>query len=429
MTSSSIVDRLSSLPEEILSHILSLMPTKFAMRTSVLSKRWRHTWNLVHNLDFDDNHPFPELDRFTEFVDRVFDLCKTTQVKIFRLNFFRFYIPESTVSKWINKALRLNVCEIDVRVRHLELPLSLFNVETLTKLTLHFTFLHCPFLDLQSSVNLPCVKNLEIVILNEPCEHVFKVIHGCPKLESLSLRIRWWNHEEDYSLKLPTLKRLELSISESTSLINKVVVNVPNLEYLLVDGILCSHLVLENLPSLVKAKTSCEVDHDHLGAELLKGINEAESLILAFKSCNSIEDRRDFPQFPNLKLLEVKGYVGHGYQLICQILKSGSELEDLWIEKPRGGSWNKLEPTCMLMNLKTIKYTETRGYDLNIEFLKYMLGNLKVLTGLTITCDTMFSEKEEECMRAKLSMFPRASKDCQVHFARSRIYPTASLFS
>lgn len=98
-------------------------------------------------------------------------------------------------------------------------------------------------------------------------------------------------------------------------------------------------------------------------------------------------------------------------------------------QKPRGGRWNASEPTCMLMNLKTIKYTETRGYDLNIEFLKYMLGNLKVLKGLTITCDTMFSEKEEECMRAKLSMFPRASKDCQVHFARSRIYPTASLFS
>ncbi|GJS46470.1 FBD-like protein [Tanacetum coccineum] len=36
------VDSLSSLPKELLSNILSLMPIKFNVRTSILSKRWRN---------------------------------------------------------------------------------------------------------------------------------------------------------------------------------------------------------------------------------------------------------------------------------------------------------------------------------------------------------------------------------------------------
>ncbi|KAF5757153.1 putative F-box domain, leucine-rich repeat domain superfamily, F-box-like domain superfamily [Helianthus annuus] len=50
-------DRLSMFPEEITLHILSLMPTKYAVRTSILSKRWRYRWMFVTNLDFDDYHP------------------------------------------------------------------------------------------------------------------------------------------------------------------------------------------------------------------------------------------------------------------------------------------------------------------------------------------------------------------------------------
>ncbi|KAM0017032.1 putative F-box domain-containing protein [Helianthus debilis subsp. tardiflorus] len=51
--SENVDDRLSMLPEDILALILSLMPTKYAVQTSILSKRWRYTWTFVTNLDFD----------------------------------------------------------------------------------------------------------------------------------------------------------------------------------------------------------------------------------------------------------------------------------------------------------------------------------------------------------------------------------------
>ncbi|PWA74138.1 FBD-like protein [Artemisia annua] len=421
MTSKSkSVDRLSSLHEEILSRILSLIPTKSAVQTSILSKRWRHTWTLVHNLEFDYIHSSPELDRFIKYVDHVLHLCKTPQIKNFRLN-SNENIPVSTMSKWITEALRLNVSELE----------SLHGKDShKVKITFYYPVSHS--LDLQSSVNLPCVKILEIVIiLNGPSDNVFKIIGGCPVLENLSLRVSSWNNKEDYYFKIPTLKRLELSISDSTTIIKNIVLNVPKLEYLFVDGILYSHVVIEDMSSLVEAKSSCEARYDHLGIEFLKGLSKAKILSLTFPFGITLEDLHDIPKFSNLKQLELNGSVGWGYELIPQILNCCSKLEHLCIEKPRGVCWKKpaYVPTCMLMNLKTMKYTETRACDSNIEFLHFMLGNSKVLKVVTIMSDNMFSQLSEEWMREQLSMVPWASKDCQIHFVRSQIYPATSLIS
>ena len=46
-------DRVSSLPDSILSHVLSFLPTKDSVATSVLSKHWNPLWLLVLDLNFD----------------------------------------------------------------------------------------------------------------------------------------------------------------------------------------------------------------------------------------------------------------------------------------------------------------------------------------------------------------------------------------
>ncbi|KAL5789497.1 hypothetical protein ACOSQ2_004385 [Xanthoceras sorbifolium] len=48
-----VIDRLTSLPNPIIYHILSLMDTKYAVQTCVLSKKWRDHWTNIHALNFD----------------------------------------------------------------------------------------------------------------------------------------------------------------------------------------------------------------------------------------------------------------------------------------------------------------------------------------------------------------------------------------
>ncbi|PWA35772.1 FBD-like protein [Artemisia annua] len=302
------IDRLSSLPEELYSHILSLMPTK----------------------------------------DAVFELNKTSQVNKFRMHYVNWRVAGDIISKWINKAVALYVCELDIRV---------FNT------------------DLRSYGSL------------------FEFISGCPILENLSLEISTYCWKKDYNIKIPTLKRLNMKLStyklESTY---NFCLNVPNLEYLSVDGFLCSFFEMEDLSSLVE-----------------------------YQWLNDLP----LPKFANLKRLELKGYNGLG--MLPQFLESCSELKHLCIEKDVIDFWKEPSyiPTCLLMNLKTLKYTEHRCYHFDMKFLMLMLGNSKVLKMLTFKRDTNLSLKEKE----RIIKLPRASSDCEIRFYEIGLVNTCSLTS
>ncbi|KAI3498097.1 hypothetical protein L1887_33843 [Cichorium endivia] len=382
-------DRLTSLPEEVISHILSLMPTKFAVQTSILSKRWRYCWMTVTNLDFDDRKPFNGLDCFSKFVDRVLNLCKTSKLKSFRLNFFRYPVPLSSVLKWIDKAVELKVCELLINVRLFELPLRLFTCKTLTKLSLaSWTDYDIQGFVVPSLVILPALKTLDITVKSEyNSVNAFRLIHGCPVLESLSL-VTISRDCEDYNFNIPTLKRLEITTNTVPLRTNKVFLKLPNLEYLFVGGNLVSHFVMEDLSSLVEATVSL--------------IHVRKNLSL--------------PKFPNLTRLELKGLCS-GWLLAIQFLETSSTLEHFCIEEPNESYWIEPQrvPTCMLSKLITMKITRCKGRECDIRFLEYMLRNAEVLKTLTITCGIL-RMKDEMALCARLLKFPRASRYCEIHF-------------
>ncbi|PWA50054.1 FBD-like protein [Artemisia annua] len=417
------LDRLSSLPEELISHILSLMPTRLAVRTCILSKRLRYSWTLVHNLDLDFDH-FWHSNRFSKFVDKVLELFKPFQIKKIRMHVFSLNIPTSVVSKWISKAVTFNVCELDIKVTDVELPLSLFTCKTLTKFRLDYSYPHCSLPDCVSSINLlPNLITLDINVASTLFYDAVKLIHGCPILVNLSLTIKWWDDKEDYTFNIPTLKRLKLSIFRSSRRVNKVILNVPNLECLIVDGDWCSLFVIEDLSSLVEANVSCRVSHENLWFELLKVISEAKFLSLTTSCWMSLNDQCQWPKFPNLKRLELQGCAKtvRRWHLIAQFLERCFMLEYFHVEKPNAGRWVDPQaiPTCMPMKLKTMRYSQTKGNMNDIQFLKFILSNSKALKTLTVECDATLSSEEEKQLLAELSTLYRASRDFLIHFVGS----------
>ncbi|QHO08460.1 FBD-associated F-box protein [Arachis hypogaea] len=48
------VDRISELPDVILSHMLSFLESKMVAATSILSSRWKDLWHSVPIVDLDD---------------------------------------------------------------------------------------------------------------------------------------------------------------------------------------------------------------------------------------------------------------------------------------------------------------------------------------------------------------------------------------
>ncbi|KAJ0448998.1 putative FBD domain, leucine-rich repeat domain superfamily [Helianthus annuus] len=448
--SSKDVDRLSRLPEPIVSHILSLMPTKFAVRTTILAKRFQYSWMFVTNLDFDDDDStnatdiFSRLallltesrhnsDSFIKFVDRVLESCRSPQVNLVRIHVY-YKVRESCPSKWIDKAVRLNVRELDLRLSLSHLPLSLRTCKTLTKLVFHRTgrdrqaskCWECP-----ERVSLPCLKTLDIDVCDDPHENAFRVISGCPLLENLSLEVyRVWGEyerQDDYIFNIPTLKRLKLMLGYD--LVNhKVVLNVPKLEYFVLCGELFSLFVMEDVSSLAEVTLSIErLDSDHhLWDELFKGLSGVKSL-----SAQNENSRGCFgfisplPVFQNMKHLELNRFWNPEFiplvlerspQLTCLCVKHVHDYskheESDWIEP-------KVVPSCMLTNLTTIKF-KCVGQKCVIQLMEYMLRNAEVLKTVTITWRNLCFQ-EETRLAAKLLKVPRASRDCEISFIGAKL--------
>ncbi|KAL0430741.1 UNVERIFIED_CONTAM: F-box/LRR-repeat protein, partial [Sesamum radiatum] len=102
------VDRISSLPDSVICHILSFLPTKDAAATSMLSTKWKHIFPLTPNLKLEFDGSGMRKDVFASFVDRVLHvyLRDATHVHAIKLWFRGEY--KDRLKSWISAAVRLN---------------------------------------------------------------------------------------------------------------------------------------------------------------------------------------------------------------------------------------------------------------------------------------------------------------------------------
>ncbi|XP_057418876.1 F-box/FBD/LRR-repeat protein At4g26340-like [Lotus japonicus] len=222
------VDRISELSDEVLGHILSLLPSKETIATCLLSKRWRYVWKLVSALDFVclPDMTIKALTKVSEFLR----LCGTKRIRRFHVkcksHIHQCWQPWNDldlegntgpcclyhIQEFVDAAIAGKVEQLSISMpqhrngnheplfmsqhRNHEPPLffvptNLFNSATIVSLKLEGPFI----LLVPSCIQLPSLKSLHLSV--RKCEpSLKKFLSGIPSLEVFSLK----QVDSDFSL-------------------------------------------------------------------------------------------------------------------------------------------------------------------------------------------------------------------------------------
>ncbi|CAA0816186.1 F-box/FBD/LRR-repeat protein [Striga hermonthica] len=171
------MDRLSALPDEILSQILFHLPIKDSVSTSTLATRWRHLWAYAPNLEFEDTS--------SKNFKRVMSQ-RAAHNSAVTLRLFVTSRALTRKSESVNTAIASNLKSLDLSFGYdgTVIPLSVFTSKTLVNLRL----VRCRTeIRKNGATSLPALKrlHLERVTLDDSLEYV---LSGCPVLEELTIK-------------------------------------------------------------------------------------------------------------------------------------------------------------------------------------------------------------------------------------------------
>ncbi|KAM5586461.1 F-box/LRR-repeat protein [Rosa sericea] len=451
-----VEDRISQLPDGVLCHILSFVPTKYAVRTSILSTRWKDMWTCVPYLYLTDLQ-FSSSADFIEFVDRALLVRDSAAIQKFHLDFNNCHAEDlSRIDGWIQTAVRCNVVELDLSVysdaeEMLELPESLLTCKTLEVLKLRSNSIKIP-----TSGCCPKLKFL-YVKFSYPDNDSMDFFQF-PALEYLRIGGSLGYNGFSFNISVPELKSLRISL-EPRDLGEpwNFLINAPKLEKLDVSEGFLSNYTFENTKSLVEASIDIiTLDDDESDAsanratKFLAGISGVKCLTLS----SSFSMACSMPVFENLSKLTLLRD-GHWWKILMKFLDRSPNLESFVINHEscaptrylaeeevvidltgcRGNPdyvevlyWSPPEsvPKCLLSSLKTItikgfKGKEFFGYLDEMELIKYLLKNCLVLENMTIYTPGLCWGTQEEFYN-EISESEWGSKTVQVQMIKKEFY-------
>ncbi|XP_058736894.1 F-box/FBD/LRR-repeat protein At5g53840-like [Vicia villosa] len=388
-----MADRISTLPEAIICHILSFLQTKQSAATSILSKRWKNIWLSVPVLDF---RPTRITDattnfRFNDFVYSVFiSRDPALPIKSFSLHvkYKCGYINTTgfplipSFTKWLNYVLQRGVEHLTLDVATPGglplLPISIFTCRTLVVLHLTVFWVQYSF----SSVELPLLKTLNLEFITFPEDVDFMLLlDGCPILEKLFISNVFSNCQEDSLISSNKWKNFSLG--------NLIVADVADVDF---SYFRFPFQALQNVRSL-----SIKIAKEHVRIDAIPTFHNLTYLNLTslnYKWCILVEFLKHCPKLQNLSVDEAGG------------------MRETWTRKDDKESWVDLEfvPQCLSLHLKTCHLFSFLGLQGEVLLARYILKNARVLETMNIKTIGKSKSKIRRC----LSSFPRASSMCKV---------------
>ncbi|KAL2318164.1 hypothetical protein Fmac_032040 [Flemingia macrophylla] len=375
-------DRISALPDGILCHILSFLPTTNVIATSHLSKRWRQLWRFVPVLDLqlDDILSGCVYSYFFNFAFATLLLHNAQEpLKLARLRITpragaHYIFPEAHFNIWVKSIVERKIEQLHLEMpRPSPIPSSVFTCRTLIVLKLCRVSVRA-----LQSIDLPVLKTLHLDLVRiGGFGYVTRILRGCPVLEELE--------------------------------INRI-----NFDYNLVEN--------QSMPMLVKAYIG-----QNFGFQFpLKVVADVRSLRLFLE----FNHQEGFPVFPNLIHLEVSFGIYINWDIILELLQYCPKLQTLVFDNPlvpnkplvpilheiwASTKFNpKFTPECISSKLKKCTIRNYKGMDSELQFVKYILHFSRVLQTMTIHHCSYTRGKVE--MLQELTMLPRSSAACKLLF-------------
>ncbi|KAM7498848.1 hypothetical protein LguiA_023262 [Lonicera macranthoides] len=456
-------DIISNLPDAILCHILSKLPTKHAIGTSILSSQWNNLFPSIPRLtlEFDDSlllHPTPDddkdnetannsnnsLDRlktnFINFTYRVMDviLQDVTQISQFCLKCCQEY-DDTHIVNWISSALKRNAKLLDLGISMVN-PLILINCLTGCTALKYLSLGKNLPLDVPDSFCLPSLKYLlldEIEFVND--DSLLNLFAGCPVLEDLSMCDCDLQHIELLNISIPSLKGLIIEYCYDDEIGYQVVLDTPLLEMLIFKDHAAIRYYMRNLNNVRQAHIEIEPTKEQLEddsiyysrniAEFVASCSTADSLYLSRDTIRAVRHScHQIPVFGNLTWMQLAGFDKSGWELLPQLLESAPNLE--WLEITEGfyddkGCYTSFEarlpenvPVSLSSHIKKIDLWSFTGEEDEVQLVEYFLKTAKVLNKMEISCDLSWDKYLS--MRKRLSMLPRLSETCRLFLSKNK---------
>lgn len=441
---SSAVDRLSKLPDTILIHILSLLPTTDAVKT-ILVPRFRHLWTSVHSLSFNEclYHDCCNLvnaarvqsydERFINFVRHVLILHESLIIDKFHLR-LRLSFPESKekrmgneIDTWVRFAMRKKVKVLDMDLSgcgcsytsaRYKLPYIVFTGDNLIELKLT----GCDIKP-RGKIQLRSLKKLSLKEIWLGDKILDAILFGCPLLESLFLIKCFHLHELNFDY--PNIKNLLIILSTRECSYPKI--SCPNLMSLEIVGPL-NNISSMNVPSLVTASCYfsdgfyCIREYDDV-----RMLFEKLSHVKTFEPCTHCIlmmmiwefKKKPCPTFSFKSLVLHIPLIKWHLPGISSLLRNSPFLETLTmyiypgqystVTGPRHigapdfdgeNYWrsNKASFKCLRNQLKTVKIYGYVTEPYVIELVEFVLMKAKVLEKLVISTKRTLNPSQQHCI-------------------------------
>ncbi|KAJ4893310.1 FBD domain family [Raphanus sativus] len=200
------IDRISELHDDLLLKILSQVPTKKAVTTMVLSKRWGLVWTMVPKLKYKDTRKEGDKSVWC-LINKSLQLHKACVLESLCIQVNHQFSKAEDVGKCVSYAVDHCVRELSLDISSLSqivlLPPNVYASKTLVELILAG---HRLVVDVPS---LPCLPSLQKLILicvmyKDQNSHV-RLLENCPALRHLDVLRDMSDNVSRFIVKVPSL--------------------------------------------------------------------------------------------------------------------------------------------------------------------------------------------------------------------------------